>query len=71
MDMPSNHHRAGRIETTLMEYRDPDAEAALTDLLTDTLHWCHINGKSFAQALRRAERHFAFEREIEEGGGHE
>jgi hypothetical protein len=69
--MPSNQHRAGRIELTLMEYRDPDDEAALSDLLTDAMHYCHIHGKDFALALRRAERHFAFERQADEGGDHE
>jgi hypothetical protein len=54
-----------------MEYRDPDDEAALSDLLTDAMHYCHIHGKDFALALRRAERHFAFERQADEGGDHE
>lgn len=66
--MPSNQHRAGRIESTLMEYRDPDDEAALTDLLTDAMHYCAINGRDFEMALKRARRHFAFEREQTEGG---
>jgi NTP pyrophosphatase (non-canonical NTP hydrolase) len=69
--MPSNRHRAGRIETVLMEYRDPDDEAALADLLTDALHYCAIHGKDFALAIERAKRHFAFERQLDEGGDHE
>lgn len=69
--MPSNQHRAGRIELTLMEYRDPDAEAALTDLLTNTLHYCHIHAIDFAVALERAQRHFAFERQLDKGDDHE
>jgi hypothetical protein len=69
--MPSNQHRAGRIELALLEYHDPDGEAALTDLLTDALHWCHIRGTSFALAMQRAERHFAFERQVNAGDGHE
>ena len=69
--MPSNHHRAGRIESTLMEYRDPDHEAALTDLLTDALHYCHIHTIDFALAMERAERHFAFERQLDKGADHE
>lgn len=69
--MPSNQHRAGRIELTLMEYRDPDDDAALTDPLTDTLHYCAIHGKDFTLALGRAERHFAFERPVDDGGDHE
>ena len=69
--MPSNHNRAGRIELTLMEYRDPDDEAALTDLLTDAMHYCAIHARDFALALRRAERHFAFERQSDDGDRHE
>ena len=65
--MPSNQHRAGRIESTLMEYRDPDDEAALTDLMTDAMHYCAIRGRDFDVILGRARRHFIFERLQPEG----
>jgi hypothetical protein len=69
--MPSNQHRADRIELMLMAYRDPDDEAALTDLLADAMHYCCIHGKDFALAMQRAETHFAFERQVDDGGEHE
>jgi hypothetical protein len=69
--MPRNQQRAGRIELTLMEYRDSDDDAALTDLLADTLHYCAIYGKDFRLALRRAKRHFYFEQQSAEGDSHE
>ncbi len=65
--MPSNQHRAARIESTLMEYRDPDDEAALTDLLTDAMHYCSIRGREFDVILKRARTHFIFEQQQTEG----
>jgi hypothetical protein len=65
--MPSDQHRAGRIESTLLEYRDPDDEAAMTDLLTDAMHYCLMRGRDFELILRRARRHFDFERQQPEG----
>ena len=65
--MPSSHHRAGRIDLTILEYGDIDNNAALADLLTDALHWCNVHKKDFAIALDRAKRLFDFEQQLNTG----
>jgi hypothetical protein len=64
--MPSYKYRAGRIELALVEYRDPNDDASLTELLTDALHYGAIHDKDFEWLLKRAKRQFAFECQLDD-----
>lgn len=48
-----------RIDLILAEQHDQDA--ALTDLLTDVMHWAKSTGHDFDAALKSAEMHFSRE----------
>lgn len=55
---PSNHERADRCRKAIALYADCDETACLVDLLTDAMHFCRINGRSFDAALETAVMHF-------------
>ncbi len=62
---PTNEERARCASEALRGYLRakggrPD-EANFRDLLSDLMHWCHINNKDFDEALRTARRHFQAE----------
>jgi hypothetical protein len=67
--MPTNRHRADRIDRFLSHYADADASAALTDLLADARHWCDRNGEDFAELDRIAYQHYIAELDEQRGGG--
>ncbi len=57
----SNQERAERCQAVLAAYADDDAYTGLVDLLADALHWCHIQGHSFHDAIDTARMHFEAE----------
>ena len=62
---PTNEERARCAGEALRAYLrakgEPADEANFRDLLSDLMHWCHINDKDFDEALRIARRHFQAE----------
>lgn len=61
---PSNLQRAVWAEAALdifTDAADADSDEALTDLLTNLMHWASYSGSSFATALKRARYHFDLE----------
>jgi len=55
---PSNQQRADRCQKAITAYSDDDDHSNLVDFLADALHWCHVNGQSFRDALDTALMHF-------------
>lgn len=55
---PSNQQRAVRYQQAITVYSGDDAHTNLVDFLADAMHWCHINGDSFDDALDTARMHF-------------
>jgi hypothetical protein len=53
----SNQQRAARCEQAIAAYSDDDAYANLVDFLADAMHFCHLHGHSFADALDTAAMH--------------
>lgn len=59
-----NLRRARRAAAALAAYRrrtGADPQDAVSDLLTDLLHWCEHFGPAFSEALDRARSHYAAE----------
>ena len=54
----SNQQRAARCEQAIAAYSDDDAYTNLVDFLADAMHFCHILGHSFGDALDTARMHF-------------
>jgi len=54
----SNQERAVRCEQAIDSYSDDDTYTNLVDFLADAMHWCHLNGHSFADVLDIARMHF-------------
>jgi hypothetical protein len=46
--------RATRCQQALTAYSRADTETNLVDFLADAMHWCHLNGHSFDDALDTA-----------------
>ena len=69
---PTNEERISRINGTLREYTaqrdgrysdiDRDDED-VRDILTDLMHWCHVNEINFDDALSLATDNYGYERE--------
>lgn len=57
----------GNAIVSIMRDTGTEIGDALSDLLSDLMHWSHANGQDFATELRRATFHF--EQETSEGGG--
>jgi hypothetical protein len=57
----SNQERANRCQVAITAYSDDGTYTNLVDFLTDALHWCHVNGHSFQDALDTALMHFQAE----------
>jgi hypothetical protein len=57
----TNQERADRCEKAIAAYSADDARTNLVDLLTDAMHWCHLNRDDFRDALATAEMHFHVE----------
>ena len=53
----SNQERAARCEQAIAAYSD-DAYTNIVDFLADAMHFCHVNGHSFHDALDTAAMHF-------------
>lgn len=63
MQTPDNLDRSGRVATLVDIYREQhdkgeDNDFTLSDILTDTLHWCETYGVDFEEALGRAQRDY-------------
>jgi hypothetical protein len=54
----SNQERATRCEQAIAAYSDDDTYTNLVDFLADAMHFCHVHGHSFADALDTARMHF-------------
>ncbi len=54
----SNQERVNRCQQAIIAYSDDDTYTNLVDFLADALHWCHVNGHSFRDALDTALMHF-------------
>ena len=54
----SNQQRAARCEQAIAAYSGDDAYTNLVDFLADAMHFCHVNGHSFHDALDTARMHF-------------
>jgi hypothetical protein len=57
----SNQERATRCQQAITSYSDDDAYTNLVDFLADAMHYCHLHGPSFRDALDTAKMHFAAE----------
>jgi hypothetical protein len=57
----SNQVRAGRCQQAITAYSDDDTYTNLVDFLADAMHYCHVNGDSFRDALDTAVMHFEAE----------
>jgi hypothetical protein len=55
---PTNQECADRCEKVIAAYSDDDTRTNLIDFLADAMHWCHLKGDDFRDALETAERHF-------------
>jgi hypothetical protein len=58
----SNQERAVRCQEAITSYSDDDTYTNLVDFLADAMHWCHVNGHGFHDALDTARMHFDAER---------
>jgi hypothetical protein len=54
----TNQERADRCEKAIAAYSDDDTRTNLVDFLADVMHWCHLSGDDFRDALETAEMHF-------------
>ena len=54
----SNQERAIRCQQAIIDYSDDDTYTNLVDFLADAMHWCHVNGHGFHDALDTARMHF-------------
>ena len=54
----SNQQRAVRCEQAIAAYSDDDTYTNLVDFLADAMHFCHVHGHSFHDALDTARMHF-------------
>jgi hypothetical protein len=54
----TNEERATRYEKAIAGYSDDDSYTNLIDYLADAMHFCHLNGHSFTEALETAVMHF-------------
>ena len=54
----SNEERAVRCQQAITAYSDDDTYTNLVDFLADAMHWCHLQGHSFRDALDMAPIHF-------------
>jgi hypothetical protein len=57
----SNRERAARCEQAIDSYSDDDAYTNLVDFLADAMHFCHVHGHGFHDALDTARMHFEAE----------
>ena len=53
----TNQERAERCEHLIAAYTDYDIATNVIDLLADAMHWCHLRGTSFTDALKMARKH--------------
>ncbi len=54
----SNQERAVRCQQAITAYSDDDNYTNLVDFLADAMHYCHLHGHSFRDALDTAVMHF-------------
>jgi hypothetical protein len=54
----SNHERAIRCQQAITAYSDDETFTSLVDFLADAMHWCHLSGHDFRDALDTALMHF-------------
>jgi len=54
----SNQERADRCKQAITAYSDDDTYTNLVDFLADAMHYCHLHGHSFRDALDTARMHF-------------
>ena len=54
----SNQERADRCQQAITAYSDDDTYTNLVDFLADAMHYCHLQGHSFRDALDTALIHF-------------
>ena len=54
----SNQERADRCQQAMTAYSDDDTYTNLVDFLADAMHYCHLQGHSFRDALDTALIHF-------------
>ena len=54
----TNQQRAGRCQEAITAYSDDDTYTNLVDFLADAMHFCHVQGHSFQDALDTAVMHF-------------
>jgi hypothetical protein len=54
----SNQERADRCQQAIDSYSDDDTYTNLVDFLADAMHFCHVNGHCFHDALDTAQMHF-------------
>ncbi len=67
-DLPSNDSRAewaSHALDTFQRITRTDREDAVSDLLGNLMHYCHLNGLDFLVELNRGAGHFQAEIEIE------
>ena len=50
----SNRERADRCQYAMTAYSDDDTYTNLVDFLADAMHYCHLQGHSFRDALDTA-----------------
>ena len=55
------HERAVRCQQAITAYSDDDTYTNLVDFLADAMHFCHVQGHSFHDALDTAVMHFEAE----------
>jgi hypothetical protein len=54
----SNQERAIRCQQAITAYSDDDNYTNLVDFLADAMHYCHLHGHKFRDALGTAVMHF-------------
>jgi len=54
----SNQERAVRCQQAISAYSDDDNYTNLVDFLADAMHYCHLRGHNFRDALGTAVMHF-------------
>jgi hypothetical protein len=54
----SNQERAIRCQQAITAYPDDDTYTNLVDFLADAMHYCHLHGHCFLDALDTARIHF-------------
>ena len=58
----SNQQRVDRCQQAITAYSDEDNYTNLVDFLADAMHFCHIQGHRFHDALNTAAKHFVAEK---------